>query len=757
MLNFLRKIIQEVNAAQGLPDALNIVVERISEFLNVESVSIFLLDEDDKNYILLASKGFKEGADGKLKVKKGVGLIGLVAQREEPINVENAPTHEKYHYYAETGEEIYQAFLGVPIIHQRKVLGVMVAQQRDKRKFDENEESFLITVSAQLAGVIAQTKAQIGLADIKQAVKRRGKAGKQIMGIPGAPGVAIGEAVRSYAMANLDAVPDREVQDIEKEIEIFNEALELARDEIKVLSKRLQDSLPEEEQALFDAYLRILDNESLGVEVIALIKKGSWAQGALRDVIKQHVQSYEQMDDEYLRERAADLRDLGRRVLTYLQAEEQATPNYPDQIVLVGSEITAAKLAEVPREKLVGIVSARGSSNSHAAILARSMGIPTVMGADELPLANIEGQQLIVDGYHGKVYLSPSPTLHREFKRLVREEQELYAGLQVLQKEKAITPDGHHVPLLVNAGLAADIPSSLDVGAEGVGLYRTEVPFMARDRFPSEEEQRQIYRQLLEAFAPRQVVMRTLDVGGDKALPYFSVKEENPFLGWRGLRLTLDHPEFFLVQIRAMLLASKGLNNLAIMVPMVSSIGEMREAKKFIEQAYQEVCEEQENIEPPQIGAMIEIPSAVYQVDDFASECDFLSVGSNDLTQYLLAVDRNNTRVASIYDSLHPAVLKALMQVVSSAHEHGKKASICGEMAGDPASAILLLAMGFDTLSMNATSLAAVKWVVRSFTLQQAQTLLSQVLVLQEPREIRELLNQALEKAGLGGLVRAGK
>ncbi len=755
MLNFLRKIIQEVNSAQNLPEALNVVVERICEFMSVESVAIFILDETDEHFLLIASKGYKPAAVGKLRIKKDIGLVGLIAKREEPINLEDCQAHEKYVYYPETGEEIYKALLGVPIIHQRKVLGVMVAQQRDMRKFDENEEALMVTVSAQLAGVIAQAKAQGGLEAIEQAVKS--KPGRQFRGIPGAPGVGLGEAVRSYALADLDAVPDRQIDDIHKEIEIFNEALELARDEIKVLAKRLHASLPLEEQALFDAYLKILDNESLGSEVIAQIKQNNWAQGALRSVIKQHVHHYEEMEDEYLRERAADLRDLGRRVLTYLQAEQQSTPSYPNQIILVGEEITAAKLAEIPREKLVGIVSCRGSSNSHVAILARSMGIPTVMGAEDLPLVNIEGQELIVDGYHGKVYMSPSPTLRREFQRLMKEEQELYAGLEALQTEQAITPDGHHVPLLVNAGLAADIPSSLDVGAEGVGLYRTEVPFMVRDRFPSEEEQRQIYRQMLEAFSPRPVIMRTLDVGGDKALPYFSIKEENPFLGWRGLRITLDHPEFFLVQIRAMLLASSGLNNLNIMLPMVSSISEVLEAKKLIQQAYDEVVAEDSNIDFPRVGAMIEVPSAVYQAEEFAAECDFLSVGSNDLTQYLLAVDRNNSRVARIYDSLHPSVLRALIDVVTATHAQGKPASICGEMAGDPASAILLLAMGYNTLSMSATSLTSVKWVIRNFTLKQAQTLLAEALTLRDPQSIRHLLEDALQKAGLGGLVRAGK
>lgn len=755
MLNFLRRIVQEVNSAPSLTQALAIIVERVCETIHVESCSIYLWDPEQKHYLLIASKGYKAGVDGKLTVKPDVGLIGLVGIREEPINLEDAPSHPNYAYFKDTGEEIYRAFMGVPLIHQGHVIGILVAQQRDRRKFDESEEAFMVTVSAQLSGIIAQAKAAHGFKGITRDVGKHKE--KEIQGIPGSPGVGIGTAVRVFPPADLESVPDKFIDDIPQEIELFELALSQARDEIKTLSDRLQETLPDEDLLLFDAYLNMLDKDNLGAEVIAEIKKGQWAQAALRQVIAQHVSYFEAMDDTYLRERASDIRDLGRRVLVYLQADARAIPHFPEQTILIGDEVTAANLVEVPREHLKGVISVLGSSNSHVAILARSLGIPTVMGAETLTLSEADGEEMIVDGYHGRVYLSPSAPLRDEFVRLAQEEKELYAGLERLQHEEAITPDGHRIPLLVNAGLEADIPSSLDVGAEGVGLYRTEVPFLIRDRFPTEEEQRQIYRQMLEAFAPRPVTMRTLDIGGDKMLPYFSFEEENPFLGWRGVRITLDHPELFLVQIRAMLRASSGLNNLRIMLPMISSLSEVREAKNYINQAFDEVHDEDPHVAQPQVGVMVEVPSAVYQAEKLAAECDFLSVGSNDLTQYILALDRNNSRVAKMYDSLHPAVLHALIDIVSGAHAQGKPASVCGEMAGDPASAILLLAMGYNTLSMNATSLTRIKWVIRNFHLMHAQELLARSLECDHAHEIRVLLETALENAGLGGLVRAGK
>lgn len=320
----------------------------------------------------------------------------------------------------------------------------------------------------------------------------------------------------------------------------------------------------------------------------------------------------------------------------------------------------------------------------------------------------------------------------------------------------AQTEDGIEISLLVNSGLLSDITPSLQSGAEGIGLYRTEFPFMERQTFPSEEEQRSIYRQVLESFYPRPVTLRTLDIGGDKTLPYFPIEEENPFLGWRGIRITLDHPEIFLVQVRAMIRASLGLNNLKILLPMISDINELNEAQGLIHQVYGELLEEGEEVVMPEVGVMIEVPSAVYQAGNLSRRVDFLSIGTNDLTQYLLAVDRNNARVASLYDSLHPAVIRAILQVVESARVHNTPVSVCGEMAGDPVAALLLLAMGIDSLSMSVSSLPRVKWVIRNITRERARQILSEILILEDSAGIRKHLNETFEEAGMGGLVRAG-
>ncbi|MFZ4077713.1 MAG: putative PEP-binding protein, partial [Legionellaceae bacterium] len=351
----------------------------------------------------------------------------------------------------------------------------------------------------------------------------------------------------------------------------------------------------------------------------------------------------------------------------------------------------------------------------------------------------------------------PPKILLSEYKQLAQEEDELNQSLISLREKPAETSDSHRISLQVNMGLAMDAGLSMSVGAEGVGLYRSEIPFMSRDCFPSEDEQYIIYRQLLKAFSPRKVTMRTLDIGGDKILPYFPIEEENPYLGWRGLRITLDHPDVFLLQARAMMRASQDLNNLKILLPMVTTLHEVDEAIYLIDQAYHELIEEHHTIQKPEVGVMIEVPAAVYQARELAKRVDFLSVGSNDLTQYMLAVDRNNARVAGLYDALHPAMLQTLLKIVEGGHAAGVEVSICGEMASDPYAVILLLAMGFDTLSMNSTSLPRIKWVIRSFSMANARRILADVLELEHASDIRLHLQKALEREGLGGLIRAGK
>ncbi|HUE90974.1 phosphoenolpyruvate--protein phosphotransferase [Pseudomonas sp.] len=751
MLNTLRKIVQEVNAAKDLKAALGIIVQRVREAMGSQVCSVYLLDPETNRFVLMATEGLNKKAIGKVSMALNEGLVGLVGTREEPLNLEHASEHPRYRYFAETGEERYASFLGSPIIHHRKVMGVLVIQQKEQRRFDEGEEAFLVTMSAQLAGVIAHAEAT-------GSIRGLGKQGKGIqeakfVGVPGSPGAAVGTAVVVLPPADLDVVPDKAVDDIAAELLLFNTALEGVRSDMRALSAKMATQLRPEERALFDVYLMMLEDAALGNEVVKIIRTGQWAQGALRQVVTEHVNRFELMDDAYLRERASDVKDLGRRLLAYLQQARQQTLVYPDNCILVSEELSPAMLGEVPEGKLVGLVSVQGSGNSHVAIFARAMGIPTVMGAVDLPYSKIDGIQLIVDGYHGEVFTNPSEMLRKQYAEVVEEERQLTQGLTALRGLPCETLDGHRMPLWVNTGLLADVKRAQERGAEGVGLYRTEVPFMIKERFPSEKEQLAIYREQLAAFHPLPVTMRSLDIGGDKALSYFPIKEENPFLGWRGIRVTLDHPEIFLVQTRAMLKASEGLDNLRILLPMISGTQELEEALHLIHRAWGEVRDEGTDVPLPPIGVMIEIPAAVYQTRELARQVDFLSVGSNDLTQYLLAVDRNNPRVADLYDFLHPAVLQALCKVVEGAHAEGKPVSICGEMAGDPAAAVLLMAMGFDGLSMNATNLPKVKWLLRQISLGKAKELLAQVLTIDSPQVIHSTLQLALRNLGLGRMI----
>ncbi|MFT7224403.1 MAG: phosphotransferase system enzyme I (PtsP) [Cellvibrionaceae bacterium] len=743
MLDSLRAITQEVNTASSLSTAMEIVVERVRRAMKVKVCSLYLRDDTDR-LMLRATRGLNASAVNRISMSHREGLVGYVAKRGEPINLENAEAHSRYLYFPETGEERFRSFLGVPIIHHREVLGVLTVQQSEHRRFDESEEAFLQTLSTQLASVIAHAKAAGGL---KQSAKEAKDA--RFKGMPGASGIAVGTAVVYSPAAELNSVPFQRCKNISNEIQSFHESLDTAKGEIRTLSHRLADRLTQEEQALFDAYGSMLDDLALVKEVVDIIKKGVVASYAWSQVILKHAQTFASMHDPYLSERSADVRDLGRRVLACLQKSSEKREDFPDDTVLLGEELTASVLGEIPKDKLVGLVSVQGSSNSHIAILARAMGIPTVIGAVDLPFTQLDGSKVIVDGYRGNVYVNPSTEALSEFENLVREDEEMSKSYESLRDLPCETLDKHRIPLWVNTGLMADVVRSIERGAEGVGLYRTEVPFLLRDSFPTEAEQTVIYREQLAAFAPSTVTMRTLDVGGDKALSYFPIEEANPFLGWRGIRVTLDHPEIFLAQVRAMIRASEGLNNLRIMLPMISSIPELQEAQSLIYRSYKELVEEKLNVEMPPVGVMIEVPAAVYQAKELAARSDFLSVGSNDLTQYLLAVDRNNARVADLYDSFHPAVLTALQLIVEAAHSQGTPVSICGEMAGDPSAAILLMAMGYDAFSMSSTNLPKVKSVIRSITLEQAKKLLESVMKLNNAESIATHLRSELKGLGI--------
>lgn len=733
MLNYLRSIVQEVNSAKDFDEVLQIIVTRVKKATNTGVCSIYLHDPKDDSFVLTATDGLRQEAVGRIRLKRDQGLVGLVAAREEPLTIEDAHRHPRFVYFPESGEEQFSSFLGAPIIHQRKVRGVLVVQQVDHRHFYEGEESFLVTISAQLAGVIAHAEATGALTRVITPDLSEEHAEAYFRGIASAPGISIGTAVVVSSPSDLYAVAHRTTNDMDRELDRFHNALEQTRTDLRTVHQGLADKLNVEERALFDVYISMLDENSLGGEVSSLIATGLSAETAWSQAVIEHIRNFKSMEDAYLRERASDVHDLGQRVLAYLQQSREIRTQYPENAILVGEDLAAPNLADVPVEVISAMVSVRGSRNSHMAILGRALGIPTIMGAVDLPWRTLDGCQIIVDGNQGQVIINPSAAVLSVYEGIYREQKLLDKHLEILSDQPSVTADNQRIALWVNTGLRMDSRLSVDRGAEGVGLFRSEVPFLTRDRFPSEEEQRLIYREQLEMFAPLPVTIRTLDIGGDKSLPYFPIEEANPFLGWRGIRVSLDHPEIFLTQLRSMMRASEGLNNLRILLPMISNVQEIEASVELINRVHRELTEEEELvIARPDIGAMIEVPAAVYQVRQLARRVDFLSVGTNDLTQYLLAVDRNNPQVADLYHAFHPGLLMALQQIVDGAVRENCQISVCGEMAGDPLGALLLVGMGYRVLSMSATNLLRVKAILRLVTMKEAQKLAREVVKLSD-------------------------
>lgn len=762
MLATLKRIVQEMNRIPALDTALFRLATRVKQTLNVDSCSIYLADYEAQHFVLKATDGLHPEAVEHVRIGFSEGLIGLVGQREEPLNIVDAHQHPRFKHYPEVKEDNYNAFLGTPIINQRRVLGVITLQQAQMRRFSEDEEAFLVTLATQLA-------LEITNADIRGALSLSSASGaalqqKNVRGIAGSPGLAIGKGVSPDKSINLKNWVVRRTQSPLEQIQLYRKGVEVTREHVNDLSQRLDDGLPEDVKSIFQLYHHLLDANSLGREVEEKIREGWDAASSLKMVVESYAARFQAMEDPYMQERAIDIVDLSDRILANILHEangHKVTEKVvTDDSILVANEVSAPMLAEFPRDKLKGIISVRGSNNSHAAILARAMGVPAVMGCQSVSPALLEDKEILLDGYSGEVIVSPDRNIKAEFIQLVEEESAIAEKIDAEADKPCESVDGCRMSLYINAGLSAEIELNAEQMGAGIGLYRTEIPFMLRERFPSEQEQVMLYRRVLESAPSLPITMRTLDVGGDKPLPYFPINEENPFLGWRGIRLTLDHPEIFLVQIRAMLRASVGLSNLQIMLPMISTVSEVQEAKRLINQAFFEISDEisatKQTIHKPKLGIMLEVPSVLYQLPQLAKHVDFFSVGSNDLTQYLLAVDRNNSRVAGLYNSYHPAVLGALYDVVQKANQNQVPVTICGEIAGEPAGALLLMGMGYRRLSMNGFNVRKINWLIRKVTLEECKRLLSLSLTAASQDEVFTYINEYLETKGLGGLIRAG-
>lgn len=748
MLTRLREIVEKVASAPRLNEALDILVTDICKAMETEVCSVYLADHDRRCYYLMATRGLKKPRGRTVALAFDEGLVGLVGRLAEPINLADAQKHPSFKYIPAVKEDRFRAFLGVPIIQRRQLLGVLVVQQRELRQFDESEESFLVTLATQMAAILSQSQLTALFGQYRQT---------RIRALPASSGVAIAEGWMDISLPLMEQVYEASTLDTASERERLTGALEEAANEFRRYSKRYAAGAQKETSAIFDLYSHLLSDARLRRELFAEVDKGAVAEWAVKKIIEKFAEQFAALSDGYLKERAGDLRTLGQRLLFHLDDTIQGPNTWPARIVLVADELSATTLAEVPQDRLAGVVVRDGAANSHAAIMVRALGIPTVMGADIQP-SLLHGHMLVVDGYRGELLVDPEPALLQEYQRLVSEENELSRLAEDDLEHTSELKSGERVKVMLNAGLSLEHEEKLGNFIDGIGLYRTEIPFMLQSGFPSEEEQVAQYQGMLQMFNEKPVTLRTLDIGADKQLPYMPISEENPCLGWRGIRITLDQPEIFLIQVRAMLRANAATGNLSILLPMVTSLDEVDEARRLIDRASREVEEMIGYAIPrPRLGVMLEVPSMVFMLPNLASRVDFISVGTNDLTQYILAVDRNNTRVASMYDSLHPAVLRALAMIAHDAERFGIDLRLCGEMAGDPMCVTILIGLGYRHLSMNGRSVARVKYLLRRIDIAEAQELSRRSLEALMATEVRHQVAAFMERRGLGGLIRGGR
>lgn len=756
MLSQLRHIVEQVGDAKSLVAAMNTLVQQTRQTMHVDCCSIYITDDKTKRLNLIASKGLARAAVGQRHLAFGEGIVGLVHEKGEPLNLANISEHPRYKYLPDSQEELFHSFLGTPIIHKRQVLGVLVVQQKNTRLFSEVEESFLVTLAMHLGTVLANSGLRLELQQLNHM-----SSSIYLHGSPASPGIAIADAYVIRPTLTLAEVSVSKSYSSRQELLLFERVVEKCSDEFSTLALTLKEQLSNDTFALFDIYAHVLKDKGFLNAIREQINDYELrASSAVKVVAESYIDKFNAMSNSYLKERAAEIKDVAQRLLYHITQQVEEKVELPDRLILVASEVSLSMLATIPTDKLQGIISIYGGVSSHVAILARTLGIPAVVGA-ALSLDNINQKRVIIDGYAGCAILSPEQNVLSHYQILIDEERELQRLVEPGEYKEAITLDGQKIAILLNTGLSSNRNKEVAGLFDGIGLYRSELPFMLTDSFPTELDQMESYERLLNQYAPLPVTMRTLDVGGDKQLSYFPILEDNPFLGWRGIRFTLDQPEIFLVQIRAMLRANLEYQNLRIMLPMISAIEEVYEAKRLIIQAWQEIKYEigltEEAFPLPKIGVMVEVPSAIFIIPQLAMAIDFISIGSNDLIQYLLAVDRNNSRVASLFDSYHPAVLQALKLIIDSCSEFDLEVSVCGELAGDPIGALILLGLGYQRLSMNATNMSKIKYLINALPLHELQGCIEEALTANSGVEIRAVFVDYLERKGLGGFIRAGK
>jgi len=777
-LRLLEHVSTLIGESENLQETLDSVVQVVAERMRTEACSVYLLDENATTLTLWATTGLERSSVGRVRMQISEGLTGLVIETMQPVAVPDAPVHPRFKFFPETHEERYHSFLGVPVLERRAPLGVLVVQTLRRRQFTADEISLLRTIAGQLSGVLVQARLldSLKIQEQEQADHRRRMLdtirrlqaferqearsatsavdrdpGERLRGIAASPGFGIGRAHILHPQIVFSEIEDRPIDDAAAEVARFERAVEVATRDLERQRAKMNEILPEATNQIFDAYVLMMRDDAVSARVRGLIQEGTSAEYALRRVVEDYLAAFESIEDPYLQERALDVKDIGQRLLRILLGIDSGPDRFPDDgSVLIARELTLTDLSEIDPKLLRGIALATGGVTSHATILAKSFEIPTVVGIEHLLESTREGNEVIVDGNAGVVYRDPGPEVIREYQRMERDYRAFNEKLESLHDDPAMTTDGRRVALHANVGLLGDVMLAQRHGAEGVGLYRTEFPFISFREFPTEQEQLDIYRKVITAMGGKPVTVRTLDLGADKYPAYLHVpREENPFLGWRSIRVSLEMPEFFDLQLRAILqAANEGPTRL--LLPMISSLDELLTVKEMLADALHDLAREgiPHRTDVP-LGIMIEVPSAVHLAPQLAAECDFLSIGTNDLIQYVLAVDRNNRKVAPLYQPLHPAVIGTIAQCVQAARGAGKPISMCGEMAADPMSTLVLLGLGLDELSMEPFFIPVIKQLIRSVSYATAVDLAQEVLTLATVREIKSTIFDAMRALGV--------
>jgi len=721
LLRRLRDVMAGGGTAQ---DRLNKIVSIVAADMVAEVCSAYVMRPGEV-LELFATKGLKPEAVHKTRLRVGEGIVGDIAAHARPFALAEAQSHPNFAYRPETGEEIYHSLMGVPVLRGGRVLGVLVVQNRTPRHYTDEEVEALETIATVLAELVAS--GELVAPDELQPTEGIGLLPVRLEGVALNGGLALGLAVLHEPRILLRQMV---AEDPRQEMERFRGAVEAMQSALDDMLESSDFADGGEHRDILETYRMFAEDRGWLGRIGEIINTGLTAEAAVQKVKDDTRARMDQIVDPYIRERLLDLEDLANRLIRHLMgdASPAVAEQLPDDVILVARDMGPAELLDYDRRRLRGLVLEEGSTTSHVAIVARALDIP-VLGQVAGLFRRVEPKDpLILDGDNGQVFVRPSDDIRQVFAESVRVRAQRRAAFAATRDLPAVTRDGVPISLNINAGLLIDMPHLQDSGADGVGLYRTEIPFMIRDEFPDVAQQAELYRKVMDQAGERAVVFRTLDVGGDKVLPYWrGGTEENPAMGWRAIRIGLDRPMMLRQQLRALIRAAAG-RPLHVMFPMISEVGELDRAHRVLDIELARVRAAQEPAPAVvRVGAMFEVPALAWQLPELLRRVDFLSVGSNDLRQFLFASDRGNPRIAERYDTLSPAMLALLHQLVRETDAAGVPLGLCGEMAGRPLDAMALIGLGFRSLSMVPQAVGPVKTMVRSLDLGRLQTYLSDI------------------------------